>query len=206
MTASEARASIEDDFMKLDEMEAFLEAAENQEMGGDDDLDEGGVKNLGMSDSDIDDDALEGNGSDGHDVEEYDDEEADLEALLDNAAKIVGRKKADKRKRVSCEFCIPSPGLHRPHPSPCRLQPSAVGHCIALLNGLHIRVILSSMLILYNNSQLLVWMTIMRVMAMKMVLTMHWAMLSTKTSLVPGKYQIQHPLEGTHRWRLKSRL
>ena len=107
MGNSEAIAAIEDDFMKLDEMEAFLQQAERAAMG--EDIDDDQEPDLDIndgSDSDIDDDAL-GREDPSDDDVDSEAEEAELEALLENAAGLVGRKRKKeqkgKKKKNKCE-------------------------------------------------------------------------------------------------------
>lgn len=107
MGNNEARAAVEDDFMKLDEMEAFLQQAERAALGEEDEAEEQLGRDDINSDSDIDDDALgrEQRSSEDDDSEA---EEAELEGLLDNAAGLVGRKRKQqqkgKKKKNKCEF------------------------------------------------------------------------------------------------------
>ena len=102
MSDNEARAAVEDDFMKLDEMEAFLQQAERAAYGDDDEEENFDDIRDDGSESDIDDDAL-GRQEDSEDDDDDDGgdseaEEAELEALLDNAAVIVGRKRKKQQK------------------------------------------------------------------------------------------------------------
>lgn len=123
MTAAQARTAVEDDFMKLDEMEAFLEDAERMAVQGsdgeteeddDDDPEDATTavkKKLrraltnkgGDSETDLDDDAFEV-----EDDEEGGDDDDELGAVLNHAAGLIGRKatkdKKSKMKKGRCEF------------------------------------------------------------------------------------------------------
>ncbi|KAL4523375.1 hypothetical protein Ndes2437B_g00493 [Nannochloris sp. 'desiccata'] len=118
LTNDEAIAAVEDDFMKLDEMEAFLQQAEREYAGEGTMNEEEEEKNGTLiensdSEGDIDDEALgrdqhssEDDASEDEDLQDggysgSDVEEAELEALLDNAAGLIGkkRKKGKKNKK-----------------------------------------------------------------------------------------------------------
>ena len=124
----EALAAIEDDFMKLDEMEAFLQQAEREYAGEkQEEEEEEEEKEKGTEDSDSDDIDDEALGREQHSSEEEEDddddsdnedkdlhdggysgsdsEEAELEALLDNAAGLIGKKmKKGKKKKNKRTF------------------------------------------------------------------------------------------------------
>jgi len=106
----EAIAAVEDDFMKLDEMEAFLQQAE-REYAGEEEQQEGKKGTDDSGSEDIDDEALgreqhssEDDASEDEDLHEggysgSDAEEAELEALLDNAAGLIGQKRMKGKKK-----------------------------------------------------------------------------------------------------------
>lgn len=190
MTAAQARAAVEDDFMKLDEMEAFLDDAERMAVLGseeeseeeydEDDLDDAPIavrkkqRTLntaeGDSGTDLDDGAFEL-----EDDEEGSDEDDELGAVLNHAAGLIGRKaahkldKKKKKKKGRCEFWAIS--LHRP----------CAGHCFSFDSEC-----VASMLTFYVlPPQSMASLTLRRRQVRNWERT-GWPMLPTKISLVPG--------------------